>query len=312
MLSILLCVVDRRAPGPGLGLLRRLARPDPRARHGRDVRVPVVPAGDRVRVPAHRPDRRQRDRGRAVADRRSTCRSTTAWCATPRSAPRRRRTSRRRARSAPSDGVDHAALPVRQRRPERAGHRHAQRRRRDPARWPAWASSASASSPTDAAEWGHDLNRALADAGAGVWWTGLYPGLAIVLLVTGLTLVGEGLNETINPTLRRRRLLPVVMPPRETDGGRIDDGPHRRRPHGRADEPVIRRATCASGTAPRGAPSAPSTASASTSRRARRSAWWASPGCGKSTLGPRPDGAAARGRQARRRGAASRATTSCR
>jgi peptide/nickel transport system permease protein len=69
---------------------------------------------------------------------------------------------------------------------------------------------------TDAAEWGHDLNRALADAGAGVWWTGLYPGLAIVLLVTGLTLVGEGLNETLNPTLRRRRLLPVVMPPRET------------------------------------------------------------------------------------------------
>jgi peptide/nickel transport system permease protein len=46
-----------------------------------------------------------------------------------------------------------------------------------------------------------------------VWWTGLYPGLAIVLLVTGLTLVGEGLNETLNPTLRRRRLLPVVLPP---------------------------------------------------------------------------------------------------
>jgi peptide/nickel transport system permease protein len=69
---------------------------------------------------------------------------------------------------------------------------------------------------SDAAEWGHDLNRALADAGSGVWWTGLYPGLAIVLLVTGLTLVGEGLNETLNPTLRRRRLLPVVMPDRGT------------------------------------------------------------------------------------------------
>ena len=68
---------------------------------------------------------------------------------------------------------------------------------------------------TDAAEWGHDLNRALADAGSGVWWTGLYPGLAIVLLVTGLTLVGEGLNETMNPGLRRRRLLPVVLPARE-------------------------------------------------------------------------------------------------
>ena len=44
----------------------------------------------------------------------------------------------------------------------------------------------------------------------------LYPGLAIVLLVTGLTLVGEGLNETLNPTLRRRRLLPVVMPRAES------------------------------------------------------------------------------------------------
>jgi peptide/nickel transport system permease protein len=66
--------------------------------------------------------------------------------------------------------------------------------------------------PTDAAEWGYDLQRALDDAGSGVWWTGLYPGLAIVLLVLGLTLVGEGLNETLNPTLRRRRLLPVVMP----------------------------------------------------------------------------------------------------
>jgi peptide/nickel transport system permease protein len=69
--------------------------------------------------------------------------------------------------------------------------------------------------PTDAAEWGYDLQRALDDAGAGVWWTGLYPGLAIVLLVLGLTLVGEGLNETLNPTLRRRRLLPVMMPKRE-------------------------------------------------------------------------------------------------
>ena len=37
---------------------------------------------------------------------------------------------------------------------------------------------------------------------SGIWWTALYPGLAIVLLVTGLTLVGEGLNETVNPTLR--------------------------------------------------------------------------------------------------------------
>jgi peptide/nickel transport system permease protein len=68
--------------------------------------------------------------------------------------------------------------------------------------------------PTEAAEWGYDLQRALDDATSGIWWTGLYPGLAIVLLITGLTLVGEGLNETVNPILRKRRLLPVVLPPR--------------------------------------------------------------------------------------------------
>jgi peptide/nickel transport system permease protein len=59
--------------------------------------------------------------------------------------------------------------------------------------------------PTEAAEWGYDLQRAIADAGAGIWWTALYPGLGIVLVVTALTLVGEGLNDVLNPTLRRRR-----------------------------------------------------------------------------------------------------------
>ena len=60
--------------------------------------------------------------------------------------------------------------------------------------------------PTDAAEWGYDLNRAIDDAGAGIWWTGLFPGLAIVLLVTGFTLVGEGINDVLNPLIRQRRL----------------------------------------------------------------------------------------------------------
>jgi peptide/nickel transport system permease protein len=66
--------------------------------------------------------------------------------------------------------------------------------------------------PNEAAEWGYDLSRAIDDAGAGIWWTALFPGLAIVLLVTGLTLVGEGLNETINPTLRKRRIRKVMLP----------------------------------------------------------------------------------------------------
>jgi peptide/nickel transport system permease protein len=60
--------------------------------------------------------------------------------------------------------------------------------------------------PSEAAEWGYDLQRAVADAGAGIWWTALYPGLGIVIAVTALTLVGEGLNDVLNPTLRRRRV----------------------------------------------------------------------------------------------------------
>lgn len=64
--------------------------------------------------------------------------------------------------------------------------------------------------PTEAAEWGYDLQRAISDAGAGIWWTALYPGLAITLLVVGLTLVGEGLNEALNPALRRRGVTTAV------------------------------------------------------------------------------------------------------
>ncbi|MFC5790268.1 ABC transporter permease [Agromyces tardus] len=59
--------------------------------------------------------------------------------------------------------------------------------------------------PTAAAEWGYDLNKALADVSSGIWWTALYPGLAIVLTVLGITLVGESLNDLADPRLRGRR-----------------------------------------------------------------------------------------------------------
>ena len=71
--------------------------------------------------------------------------------------------------------------------------------------------------PTEAAEWGYDLDRALDDVSAGIWWTAAFPGAAIVLLIVGLTLVGEGLNETVNPVLRKRRLREVVLPPRDLE-----------------------------------------------------------------------------------------------
>jgi len=65
--------------------------------------------------------------------------------------------------------------------------------------------------PTQASEWGYDLNRALDDAQAGTWWPALFPGLAIVLLITALTFVGEGLNESLNPALVRRRVKPATF-----------------------------------------------------------------------------------------------------
>jgi peptide/nickel transport system permease protein len=53
-------------------------------------------------------------------------------------------------------------------------------------------------------EWGYDISRAITDVSSGIWWTALWPGMAIVMLVTALTLVGEGLNDVINPLLRAR------------------------------------------------------------------------------------------------------------
>jgi peptide/nickel transport system permease protein len=59
--------------------------------------------------------------------------------------------------------------------------------------------------PSEAAEWGYDLNKALSDVTSGIWWTSLFPGLAIVLVVLGITLVGESLNDLADPRLRGRR-----------------------------------------------------------------------------------------------------------
>ncbi len=59
--------------------------------------------------------------------------------------------------------------------------------------------------PTAAAEWGYDLKQSLPDVSSGIWWTSIFPGVAIVLTVLGLTLVGESLNDLADPRLRRRR-----------------------------------------------------------------------------------------------------------
>lgn len=57
--------------------------------------------------------------------------------------------------------------------------------------------------PESVPEWGDSLRQALDALPTGIWWTALFPGLAITMMVTGLSLIGEGLNEFINPLLRR-------------------------------------------------------------------------------------------------------------
>jgi peptide/nickel transport system permease protein len=64
--------------------------------------------------------------------------------------------------------------------------------------------------PTAAAEWGYDLNRSIADVTSGIWWTSVFPGTAIVLVVLGITLVGESLNDLADPRLRTRRRAAAV------------------------------------------------------------------------------------------------------
>jgi peptide/nickel transport system permease protein len=59
--------------------------------------------------------------------------------------------------------------------------------------------------PSSAAEWGYDLFKSIEDVTSGIWWTSVFPGLAIVLTVLGITLVGESLNDLADPRLRIRR-----------------------------------------------------------------------------------------------------------
>ena len=59
--------------------------------------------------------------------------------------------------------------------------------------------------PTAAAEWGYDLQQSIGDVSAGIWWTAIPPGIAIVLTILGMTLIGESLNDLADPRLRARR-----------------------------------------------------------------------------------------------------------
>ena len=52
--------------------------------------------------------------------------------------------------------------------------------------------------PENIPEWGSDLNMALVALPTGIWWTAIYPGLAMFVLVLGLSFIGEGLEKFIS------------------------------------------------------------------------------------------------------------------
>ncbi|HEY4409718.1 MAG TPA: dipeptide/oligopeptide/nickel ABC transporter permease/ATP-binding protein [Acidimicrobiia bacterium] len=84
--------------------------------------------------------------------------------------------------------------------------------------------------PLRTAEWGFDIGNAISDVGTGAWWTSLFPGLAIVGLVTGMSLLGEGVNDVLNPRLRAAGLasdvtIPLVDPEAASLPEPAEDGP---------------------------------------------------------------------------------------
>jgi len=56
--------------------------------------------------------------------------------------------------------------------------------------------------PAGIPDWGMDLSMGKKFLPSGVWWMITYPGLMIMLLALGFTMLGEGLSEILNPRLQ--------------------------------------------------------------------------------------------------------------
>jgi len=54
-------------------------------------------------------------------------------------------------------------------------------------------------------DWGLDLSAAANLIDNGIWWSSFFPGFVIVLLTVGLSFLGEGLNDLINPLMKKER-----------------------------------------------------------------------------------------------------------
>lgn len=53
-------------------------------------------------------------------------------------------------------------------------------------------------------DWGYDLRVGQTYLPSGYWWLVTFPGLMIMILVIGFSLIGEGLNDILNPRISRR------------------------------------------------------------------------------------------------------------
>jgi peptide/nickel transport system permease protein len=57
--------------------------------------------------------------------------------------------------------------------------------------------------PVSTPDWGWDLTYGRRLLTSGTWWVITFPGMMVVLLALGFTLIGEGLSELYNPRLQR-------------------------------------------------------------------------------------------------------------
>jgi peptide/nickel transport system permease protein len=57
--------------------------------------------------------------------------------------------------------------------------------------------------PANVADWGWDLTNGQHLLPSGSWWVITFPGIMIILLALGFTLMGEGLSELLNPRLEQ-------------------------------------------------------------------------------------------------------------
>ena len=57
--------------------------------------------------------------------------------------------------------------------------------------------------PAPTPDWGFDLKAGHAYLASKIWWPSTFPGLMIVILTLGFSLLGEGINEILTPELRR-------------------------------------------------------------------------------------------------------------